>query len=96
MNDDAVLVNTARGPIVDTSALASALANGEIAAAALDVTDPEPLPADHPLWHQPGALISPHVGGASSAFFPRADRLMAAQLNRFMAGQPLENVVKAP
>jgi phosphoglycerate dehydrogenase-like enzyme len=41
-------------------------------------------------------LISPHVGGASSAFFPRADRLMAAQLRRFMAGQPLENIVKAP
>ena len=53
-----------------------------------------PLPPDHPLWRQPGALISPHVGGASSAFFPRADRLMAAQLNRFVAGQPLENVVK--
>ena len=66
------------------------------AAAGLDVTDPEPLPADHPLWRQPGALISPHVGGASSAFFPRADRLMAAQLRRFMAGQPLENIVKAP
>ena len=54
------------------------------------------LPPDHPLWRQPGVLISPHVGGASSAFFPRADRLMAAQLNRFMAGQSLENIVKAP
>jgi phosphoglycerate dehydrogenase-like enzyme len=93
--DGALLVNVARGKLVDTDALVAALETGRIRAA-LDVTDPEPLPPDHPLWHQPGVLISPHVGGASSAFFPRADRLMAAQLNRFMAGQPLENVVKAP
>ena len=93
--DGALLVNVARGKLVDTDALVAALETGRIRAA-LDVTDPEPLPPDHPLWRQPGALISPHVGGASSAFFPRADRLMAAQLNRFMAGQPLENVVKAP
>ena len=93
--DGALLVNVARGRLVDTDALVAELETGRIRAA-LDVTDPEPLPPDHPLWHQPGVLISPHVGGASSAFFPRADRLMAAQLNRFMAGQPLENVVKAP
>jgi phosphoglycerate dehydrogenase-like enzyme len=90
----ALLVNVARGKLVDTDALVAELETGRIRAA-LDVTDPEPLPPDHPLWRQPGVLISPHVGGASSAFFPRADRLMAAQLNRFMAGQPLENVVKA-
>jgi len=93
--DGALLVNVARGRLVDTDALVAELETGRIRAA-LDVTDPEPLPPDHPLWRQPGALISPHVGGASSAFFPRADRLMAAQLNRFMAGQPLENVVRAP
>jgi phosphoglycerate dehydrogenase-like enzyme len=93
--DDALLVNVARGKLVDTDALVAELARGRIRAA-LDVTDPEPLPADHPLWRQPGVLISPHVGGASSAFFPRADRLMAAQLARFAAGQPLENVVKPP
>jgi len=91
--DGALLVNVARGKLVDTDALVAELSTGRIRAA-LDVTDPEPLPADHPLWRQPGALISPHVGGASSAFFPRADRLMAAQLNRFLAGQPLENIVK--
>ena len=91
--DGALLVNVARGKLVDTDALVAALETGRIRAA-LDVTDPEPLPPDHPLWRQPGALISPHVGGASSAFFPRADRLIAAQLNRFMAGQPLENVVR--
>jgi phosphoglycerate dehydrogenase-like enzyme len=91
--DGALLVNVARGKLVDTDALVAALETGRIRAA-LDVTEPEPLPPDHPLWHQPGALISPHVGGASTAFFPRADRLMAAQLDRFMAGQPLENIVK--
>jgi phosphoglycerate dehydrogenase-like enzyme len=93
--DGALLVNVARGKLVDTDALVAELAAGRIRAA-LDVTDPEPLPAGHPLWRQPGVLISPHVGGASSAFFPRADRLIAAQLKRFAAGQPLENVVRAP
>ena len=91
--DGALLVNVARGKLVDTDALVAEVSTGRIRAA-LDVTEPEPLPPDHPLWRQPGALISPHVGGASTAFFPRADRLMAAQLNRFLAGQPLENIVK--
>ena len=93
--DGALLVNVARGKLVDTDALVAELSTGRIRAA-LDVTDPEPLPPGHPLWRQPGVLISPHVGGASSAFGPRADRLIAAQLNRWAAGQPLENVVKAP
>ena len=93
--DGALLVNVARGQLVDTDALVAELAAGRIRAA-LDVTEPEPLPAGHPLWRQPGALISPHVGGASTAFAPRADRLIAAQLTRFAAGQPLENVVRAP
>jgi len=93
--DDALLVNVARGKLVDTDALVAQLSTGRIRAA-LDVTDPEPLPAGHPLWRQPGVLISPHVGGASSAFAPRADRLIAAQLNRFVAGQPLGNIVRAP
>jgi phosphoglycerate dehydrogenase-like enzyme len=90
--DGALLVNVARGKLVDTAALLAELSDGRITAA-LDVTDPEPLPAGHPLWHAPGLLISPHVGGASSAFAPRADRLIAAQLTRFAAGQPLANVV---
>lgn len=91
--DGALLVNVARGKLVDTAALLAELSAGRITAA-LDVTDPEPLPASHPLWHAPGVLISPHVGGPSSAFAPRADRLIAAQLARFAAGQPLENVVR--
>ncbi len=90
--DGALLVNVARGPLVDTDALAAETANGRIRAA-LDVTEPEPLPAEHPLWRTPGVIISPHVGGASSAFFPRADRLIAAQLGRFATGEELENKI---
>ncbi|MEV0258977.1 2-hydroxyacid dehydrogenase [Streptomyces sp. NPDC050732] len=92
MKDGALLVNVARGPVVDTKALLAELESGRLTAA-LDVTDPEPLPAGHPLWHAPGALISPHVGGSTSAFGPRARRLLAAQLTKFVAGQPLDNVV---
>jgi phosphoglycerate dehydrogenase-like enzyme len=90
--DGALLVNVARGKLVDTDALVQATASGRIRAA-LDVTEPEPLPSDHPLWRTPGVLISPHIGGASTAFFPRADRLVAAQLRRFAAGQELENTI---
>jgi phosphoglycerate dehydrogenase-like enzyme len=91
--DGALLVNVARGKLVDTTALLAELTAGRITAA-LDVTDPEPLPVGHPLWHAPGVLISPHVGGASSAFGPRADRLIAAQLARFASGEPLANIVR--
>ena len=90
--DGAVLVNVARGKLVDTEALLAETSTGRIRAA-LDVTDPEPLPPEHPLWRTPGVLISPHVGGPSSAFFPRADRLIAAQLGRFAAGKELENLI---
>jgi phosphoglycerate dehydrogenase-like enzyme len=93
MPDGALLVNVARGRLVDTDALVAETASGRLRAA-LDVIEPEPLPADHPLWRIPGVLISPHVGGASSAFFPRADRLIAAQLGRFAAGEELENIVR--
>ncbi|MFD0261690.1 2-hydroxyacid dehydrogenase [Kitasatospora indigofera] len=95
MKDDALLVNVARGPVVDTAALLAELARGRLAAA-LDVTDPEPLPAGHPLWHAPRTLISPHVGGNSSAFLPRALRLVRSQLERYRTGLPLENVVIGP
>jgi phosphoglycerate dehydrogenase-like enzyme len=91
--DGALLVNVARGRLVDTDALVAETGSGRLRAA-LDVTEPEPLPADHPLWRTPGVLIAPHVGGASSAFFPRADRLIAAQLRRFASGQELENIIR--
>ena len=92
MRQGALLVNVARGPVVDTDALLDALREGRVHAA-LDVTDPEPLPEDHPLWRAPNLLVSPHVGGASTAMEPRAYRLVREQLERFAAGQPLENVM---
>ncbi|MGW2108450.1 2-hydroxyacid dehydrogenase [Streptomyces sp. NPDC001948] len=93
MRDGALLVNVARGGVVDTGSLLLELQSGRLRAA-LDVTDPEPLPAGHPLWHAPNVLITPHVGGSTSAFLPRAKRLLAGQLNRFAAGEPVENVVR--
>ncbi len=95
MRDGAVLVNVARGPIIDTDALVAEVGSGRIRAG-LDVTDPEPLPPGHPLWTLPGALISPHVGGLSSAFLPRARRLVQSQLIRLATGEPLANVVVGP
>lgn len=92
MKDGALLVNVARGAVVDTKALLAELDSGRLTAA-LDVTDPEPLPQGHPLWQAPGVLISPHVGGPTSAFLPRAERLLIAQLNRFVNREPLGNVV---
>lgn len=92
MKDGALLVNVARGPVVDTGALLAELDKGRLTAA-LDVTDPEPLPAGHPLWHAPGVLVSPHVGGSTSAFLPRATRLIRSQLVRFASGEELANVV---
>jgi phosphoglycerate dehydrogenase-like enzyme len=93
MKDGALLVNVARGAVVDTDALVETLRSGRIAAA-LDVTDPEPLPKGHPLWDCPNLLVSPHVGGASSAMEPRSHALVRAQLARFAAGEPLENVME--
>lgn len=92
MKDAALLVNMARGKVVDTDALLAETSTGRLRAA-LDVTDPEPLPADHPLWRAPGVLVSPHVGGASTAFRPRAVALLRRQLQAYAAGQPLDNVV---
>ena len=90
--DGALVVNTARGRVVDTEALLAETRTGRISAA-LDVTDPEPLPSDHELWRTPGVLISPHVGGQSSAFWPRMEKMVRSQLSRFAEGEPLLNVV---
>ncbi|CAL9418431.1 Formate dehydrogenase, mitochondrial [Nocardiopsis dassonvillei] len=89
--DDALVVNVGRGPVLDTGALLAQ--NGRVRAA-LDVTDPEPLPADHPLWDAPGVFVTPHVAGGSAAFYPRARAFMDAQLARWAAGEELENVVR--
>jgi phosphoglycerate dehydrogenase-like enzyme len=95
MADGALLVNMARGPIVVTDDLVEAVAAGRIRAA-LDVTDPEPLPAGHPLWSLPGVIVTPHEGGASDALWPRAHRLVSEQLRRLAAGQELLHVVTGP
>ncbi|HEX5967653.1 MAG TPA: NAD(P)-dependent oxidoreductase, partial [Intrasporangium sp.] len=91
--DGALVVNVARGPIVDTDALVAECSSGRLRAA-LDVTDPEPLPADHPLWRTPGVIITPHVGGATSAMAPRALALLRRQVEALRDGQPLDNIVK--
>lgn len=90
--DGALVVNVGRGPLIDTEALVAELQAGRLRAA-LDVTDPEPLPEDHPLWSAPGALIAPHVGGASSAMQPRIAKLVRRQIERMLAGEPPVNVV---
>lgn len=92
MRDGSLLVNVGRGGIVDTDALVAELRSGRLSAA-LDVTDPEPLPAGHPLWSTPNCLITPHVGGDTSAFEPRMRRLVREQLVRLSGGEPLANVV---
>ena len=92
MRSGALLVNVSRGSVVDQDALADALHDGRVRAA-IDVTDPEPLPTGHRLWRAPNLLISPHVGGASSAMWPRAHRLVRDQLHRYAHGETLSNVV---
>jgi phosphoglycerate dehydrogenase-like enzyme len=92
MHDGALLVNIARGPVVVTDDLVAELRSGRLHAA-MDVTDPEPLPTGHPLWTLPNVLITPHVGGIVQGLMPRAYRLLEAQLRRFVAGEPMHNVV---
>jgi phosphoglycerate dehydrogenase-like enzyme len=92
MKDGALLVNAARGPIVDTGALLAELTSGRIRAA-LDVTDPEPLPPGHPLWQAPGLLLTPHVGGAITDASARAYAVVRDQLARYAIGEPLRNVI---
>jgi phosphoglycerate dehydrogenase-like enzyme len=93
LRQGALLVNAARGPIVDTDALVEALNSGRIRAA-LDVTEPEPLPEGHPLWSCPNLLITPHIGGSTPQAAPRALRVVADELRRYTKGEPLKNVVQ--
>jgi phosphoglycerate dehydrogenase-like enzyme len=90
--DGALVVNVGRGSLIDTDALVDHVQRGRVRAA-LDVTEPEPLPEGHPLWTLPGVLVSPHVGGASSAMSPRIARLVRAQIDRMVAGEAPLNVV---
>jgi phosphoglycerate dehydrogenase-like enzyme len=90
--DGALVVNVGRGGTIDTGALLRETVSGRLFAA-LDVVDPEPLPADHPLWEVPNVVLTPHVAGGSATFYPRAERLIADQLRRFAEGRPLLNIV---
>jgi phosphoglycerate dehydrogenase-like enzyme len=94
MPQGSLLVNAARGPIVQTDALVAALNAGHIRAA-VDVTDPEPLPPEHPLWKCPNLFLTPHVAGSTPEFSPRAVALAADQIRRLLAGEPLKFVVQA-
>ncbi|MEN2738558.1 2-hydroxyacid dehydrogenase [Microbacterium sp. X-17] len=93
--EGALVVNVGRGSAVDTDALVEHVRRGRIRAA-LDVVDPEPLPAGHPLWSLPGVIQLPHVGGASAAMTPRIARLVREQINRMLAGRPPLNLVLGP
>lgn len=93
MPDGAVLVNAARGPVVDTDALAAELTAGRLRAA-VDVTDPEPLPPDHPLWRAPGLLLTPHVAGSVPGAMPRAYAVAAEQIAAFARGERPPNLVE--
>ena len=92
MKPGAILVNAARGPVVDTEALLAQL-NSRRIQAVLDVMDPEPLPAGHPLWSAPNCFITPHVAGSVTGFSVRGYRFAAAQIRRYLAGEPLHNRV---
>ena len=92
MKDDSVLVNVARGVVVDTGALVAELKTGRISAA-LDVTEPEPLPADHPLWSLPNVIITSHNGGEGDVFWNRARTRIHSQFDLWLAGKPLECVI---
>ncbi|MGW4550897.1 NAD(P)-dependent oxidoreductase [Streptomyces violaceorubidus] len=92
LKDGAMLVNVARGELVDTRALVRRVRAGKLRVA-LDVTDPEPLPSGHPLWHLPGALVTPHVAAFTDAFGPASLDFVRRQLNRYHRGEELENVV---
>jgi len=93
MRSDAVLINIGRGGTVQTDALVDALRKGRIAGAALDVVDPEPLPADHPLWTLDNVILTPHYSGAHPGYVQRASAIFLENLARFVNGDELVNVV---
>ncbi|KAF2674239.1 D-3-phosphoglycerate dehydrogenase [Microthyrium microscopicum] len=88
-----LISNIARGPIIDQPALIKALEDGRVGSAALDVTDPEPLPADDPLWVAPNTIITPHISGASTAYIERAFQVFERNLENIEKGQPLINII---
>ncbi|MBL8875018.1 MAG: D-2-hydroxyacid dehydrogenase [Phycisphaerae bacterium] len=93
MKKGAILINVGRGKVVDTASLLAALQSGRLGGACLDVTDPEPLPADHPLWKQPRVIITPHTSADSDLTDDRVRQLLVENVRRFGAGEPLLNTV---
>ena len=95
LSSNAIVLNAGRGTAIDTDALSDALYEGKIAGAALDVTDPEPLPAEHPIWKAPGAIITPHISGgyALPETLQQIAEIFADNLRRYQAGEPLKNVI---
>jgi D-3-phosphoglycerate dehydrogenase len=92
---DAIVVNVARGTLLDEAALVALLDAGRLRGAALDVFAVEPLPAGHPLWRHPRALVSPHVAAVTARFWERETGLIVENIRRYLAGAPLVNVVNA-
>jgi phosphoglycerate dehydrogenase-like enzyme len=88
-----IVINTGRGPTIDTGALIDALHSGKVGAALLDVTDPEPLPDEHPLWSAPNVFITAHYSGSHARYFEKANKIFLHNLRRYLAGEPLVNVV---
>jgi len=93
MKDNVYFVNVSRGKVVDTEALTAALKSGKVRAAGLDVTDPEPLPSDHPLWSMPNVTITAHYATSSDRVGERRERLFRENIERFMTGRPRHNIV---
>jgi phosphoglycerate dehydrogenase-like enzyme len=89
MRDDAWVINVGRGRLIDTDALVRALSTGAIGGAALDVTEPEPLPADHPLWRLSNCVITPHVGNTREMAVPLLSARVRENCRRWIAGEPL-------
>jgi len=88
-----LISNIARGPIIDQKALVAALESGKVAAATLDVTDPEPLPSDDPLWSAPNTIITPHISGGSTAYLTRSFEILELNLARLIKGERIVNEI---
>jgi phosphoglycerate dehydrogenase-like enzyme len=96
MKPGAYVINLARGAIIDSDAMIDALRSGHLSGAGLDVTDPEPLPSDNPLWDMPGVTITSHISAQSPYYFERALENYCENVRRYLADEPLRNVCKQP
>jgi D-2-hydroxyacid dehydrogenase (NADP+) len=96
MRPGSYFINVSRGKLVKTDALVEALESGRLAGAGLDVTDPEPLPADHALWKLPNAVVTSHIAGRSQLSWERVQKVFAENVARYVRGRPLLNLVDKP